>query len=96
MKHYLYIIYSKSKNKYYVGETSDINERIIKHNTHYYDNSYTKIADDWKSVLNFQCENSENAIFLEKFIKKMKSTTFIKKIIENPLILEDILLKNKL
>ena len=95
MKHYLYIIYSTSKNKYYVGETSDINERIIKHNTHYYDNSYTKIADDWKSVLNFQCENSENAIFLEKFIKKMKSTVFIKNLVENPNILTDILTKMK-
>jgi putative endonuclease len=91
--HILYIIYSKSQNKYYVGETNNIEERIVKHNTHYYNNSFTKIAEDWELKFTFEFENKEDAIYLEKFIKKMKSRVFIEKIINNPEIVKDILLK---
>ena len=91
--HYLYILFSESTQKFYIGETHDINERLIKHQNHLYSNSFTKIADDWKVVLSLSCNNKEEAVFLEKFIKRMKSKTFIKKIISNPSILKDILSK---
>ena len=91
--HYLYISYSNSANKYYVGETHNIDERIQKHNIHIYKNSYTKISNDWVIALTFDCNCKEDAIYLESFIKKMKSKKFIEKIILNPTILSDILLK---
>ena len=91
--HYLYILYSKSTTKYYVGETHNIEERLIKHNQHTYSGSFTKIANDWDLILLFNCSNKEEAVFLERFIKKMKSRIFIEKIIKNPSILEDILSK---
>ena len=93
--HHLYILYSKSANKFYIGETHNIDERIIKHNQHSYSDSFTKIANDWELVLLFNCANREEAIFLEKFIKKMKSKIFIEKIISNHAILEDIISKRK-
>jgi putative endonuclease len=91
--HYLYILYSKSANKFYIGETHDIEDRISKHNIHSYSGSFTKIANDWKSVMTFNCTNKEQAVYLEKFIKRMKSRSFIEKIILNPSILEDIISK---
>ncbi|MFV8467059.1 GIY-YIG nuclease family protein [Flavobacterium sp. LB1P62] len=93
--HHLYILYSKSATKFYIGETHNIDERIIKHNQHSYSESFTKIANDWEVVLLFNCLDREEATFLEKFIKKMKSRVFIEKIINNPSILEDILSKRK-
>ena len=93
--HHLYILYSKSTTKYYIGETHNIEERILKHNQHSYSGSYTKIANDWEIVLLFNSSNKEEATFLEKFIKKMKSRIFIEKIIINPSILADILSKRK-
>ncbi|MEN9337288.1 MAG: hypothetical protein RLZZ500_2275, partial [Bacteroidota bacterium] len=36
-----------------------------------------------------------DALFLERFIKKMKSKVFIEKVIQNPEILTDILAKSK-
>ena len=92
--HYLYIIYSKTTDRFYTGETHDIDERLHKHNNHDYDNSFTKIANDWKLVLQFNCNDRKSALFLEQFIKKMKSRKFIEKIIINPLILQQILMKN--
>ena len=38
-------------------------------------------------------DHKEDAQYLEKFIKRMKSKKFILKIIENPIILDDILSK---
>ena len=92
--HFVYIIHSEKVNKYYVGETDNIELRLSKHNNHLYQYSYTKIAEDWKVVLLFKCISREQAIRLEKFIKSMKSKVFIQKIIVSPSILEDIISKN--
>ncbi len=91
--HYLYIIYSKSADKFYVGETYDAHSRIAMHNSHTYANSFTKIAGDWETLLSLECNDETEAKYLELFIKKMKSKNFIKKVITEPAILTDILSK---
>ncbi|MFH6961600.1 GIY-YIG nuclease family protein [Flavobacterium plurextorum] len=73
--HYLYILYSTSSQKFYIGETNDVDERILKHRNHFYSNSFTKIANDWEIVLTFMCNNKEEALYLESFIKRMKLST---------------------
>ncbi|MBP6556929.1 MAG: GIY-YIG nuclease family protein [Flavobacterium sp.] len=92
--HFLYILHSSSANKFYVGETDNIDSRLLKHNNHSYDGSFTKIAEDWRVVLQFECVSKHQALQLEKFIKKMKSKIFIQKTIINPEILTDIISKN--
>ncbi|MEM0543710.1 GIY-YIG nuclease family protein [Flavobacterium sp. j3] len=93
--HCLYILYSKTVDKYYVGESHNVEERILKHNEHAYKGSFSKIANDWELCLKLALDTSSDAIYLEKFIKRMKSKVFIEKIISNPDILLDILLKKK-
>ncbi|OIV42810.1 GIY-YIG nuclease family protein [Flavobacterium johnsoniae] len=94
--HYLYILQSKSSQKFYIGETNNIDERILKHQNHFYSNSFTKIAEDWEVVLTFNCKDKNEAKYLESFIKRMKSKVFNHKIISDPSILKDILSKRKL
>ncbi len=77
--HFLYIIYSETLNRFYTGETHSMQERIKEHNTRKYSKAYTKSANDWKYMLQKECKNKDDAIYLEKFIKR---------IIENPKILE--------
>ena len=89
--HYLYILYSKKTDSYYIGETADMDMRIIKHNNHYYKKGFTKIAADWLPKLDFKCSSKQNALYLEKFIKRMKSRKFLEKIIADPSILQEIL-----
>ena len=91
--HYLYILFSKSADKFYVGETYDAEARINAHNQHHYSNAFTKIAEDWETVLVFECGSEVEAVYLETFIKKMKSKIFIQKIMNHPDILTDILSK---
>ncbi|NHM02970.1 GIY-YIG nuclease family protein, partial [Flavobacterium difficile] len=42
----VYIIYSSAKNKFYIGYTSDLEERIIRHNQK--SKGFTGNTDDWK------------------------------------------------
>ena len=68
-------------------------KRILEHNQYKYANSFSKIANDWTLALAFECNDRSEALFLERFVKKMKSKIFIEKIIRNPEILSDILSK---
>lgn len=92
--HYLYIIYSDTLDKYYVGETPDVEFRLAQHNNHYFKTNFTKSADDWILSLKCRCQNRQEALFLEKFIKRMKSKVFIEKIIDDPEILVELLKRN--
>jgi len=93
--HFLYILHSQKHDLYYVGQTHDMAQRVERHNNHIYKGAFTKIDENWKVVLELQLENKAQALFLERFIKRMKSKVFIRKIIGNPRILIDILEKNK-
>jgi len=91
--HFLYVLYSKAANRYYVGETSDVDTRLKQHNQHHFKKGFTKAAEDWKVVLSKKCSSKEEAVYLEKFIKRMKSRKFIQKVVLNPKILDDLLNK---
>ncbi|MCF6306512.1 MAG: GIY-YIG nuclease family protein [Flavobacteriaceae bacterium] len=91
--HFIYILHSSSLNKYYVGETPNVEIRLQQHNNHYFKTNFTKNANDWNLKLSYQCSNKQKAVFLEKFIKRMKSKVFIEKVIQYPTILSDILTK---
>ncbi len=91
--HFLYILYSQNIDRYYIGESINPENRLQQHNTHHFKSNYTKAANDWKIVLTYTCQNKQDALYLEKFIKRMKSKKFIEKIIKNTLILNDILSK---
>ncbi|MCM8569256.1 GIY-YIG nuclease family protein [Gramella jeungdoensis] len=91
--HFLYIIHSAKIDRYYVGETADAEFRLNLHNQHYFSQSFTKAAKDWELKLIFKTSNREDALVLEKFVKRMKSRVFIEKIINKPEILSDILSK---
>jgi putative endonuclease len=93
LKHFLYILYSSSVDKFYVGESPDVLQRLSLHKNHHFDRAFTKIANDWEIKLEFECQNRKDALFLEKFIKRMKSKKFIEKIIETPDILNQVLTK---
>ncbi|MFM9019848.1 MAG: GIY-YIG nuclease family protein [Sediminibacterium sp.] len=53
--HFVYVIYSPSADSYYIGETVNVEERLIQHRQHTYAGSYTKIADDWEVAFLLRC-----------------------------------------
>src|SRR5690554_7623462 len=76
-----------------IGETPDVENRLIQHNTHYFKTNFSKSANDWKLLLKYPCENRKESLFLERFLKRMKSRKFLQKVIAYPEILSDILNK---
>ncbi|MFD2583391.1 GIY-YIG nuclease family protein [Pedobacter vanadiisoli] len=45
---YAYILYSAVRNKYYVGSTSNLQNRLKKHNTNH--SGFTGHTGDWRIV----------------------------------------------
>ncbi|HLW62067.1 MAG TPA: GIY-YIG nuclease family protein [Flavobacterium sp.] len=78
--HFVYIIYSQSADKYYIGETNDLLGRVNLHNSKQFQNAFTTFADDWELFWSLQCNNLSQARKIEKHIKSMKSRTYIENI----------------
>lgn len=68
--HFLYIIYSPTSDKYYTGETKNVPPRLELHNSHKTLKFFTKAASDWEIKLIFNCKTKEDAVHLERFLKK--------------------------
>ena len=80
---YLYILFSKLHDKYYVGYSSDPWRRLEEHNTKPF-NTYTSKYRPWILGAVFSCGDKENeAIKIERFIKKQKSRKILLQLI-NP------------
>jgi len=91
MKYYIYILFSKKLNRYYVGTTDDVEKRLLEHNSRTYKDSFTSRGLPWELKLAFEVDDSTLAYKLEAFIKRMKSKKFIEKVILDTTILEDII-----
>lgn len=92
--YFIYIIYSKKLDRYYVGTTDDIEKRFVEHNSGFYSQAFTVKGVPWELSLSFECESSQKACGIEQFLKRMKSRIFLEKVIVDPGILLDI--QNKL
>lgn len=81
MEYYVYILYSKSIDKYYVGQTSNIENRLNFHNSIEYNKIWTKRGMPWDLVYLEKCENKSESLRREKYIKRQKSRVYIEDLI---------------
>ncbi|HNF49040.1 MAG TPA: GIY-YIG nuclease family protein [Chitinophagales bacterium] len=79
--HFVYIIYSVKSDKYYIGETSCLEERLLQHNKGYFKNAYTKISSDWELKAAFKVDNCTSARTVERYLKSKKSRIYLEKLI---------------
>ena len=76
---FLYIIYSNSKDRYYVGHSDNLLRRIPEHNSKQC--KATKTGIPWTLVYSKPCNSRADAMKEELKIKRMKSRKFIEKLI---------------
>lgn len=77
---YIYIIYSKSSDKYYIGYSNDPFRRLEEHNTKPF-NTYTSKHRPWILKAVFRCsEYEKEAMRIEKLIKRQKSRKLLEKL----------------
>jgi putative endonuclease len=79
---YIYIIYSNTAEKFYVGHSENPWDRLVQHNENEGD-KYTGKYQNWELKAVFQVsENRSDVLLIEKFIKRQKSKKLLLKLIE--------------
>ncbi|MDP1706212.1 MAG: GIY-YIG nuclease family protein [bacterium] len=79
-----YVIYNKSRDKIYIGQTADIAKRLERHNglKPSKSKSYTKKnSGTWELIHEENFQNRKEAIVREKQLKTAKGREFIKSLI---------------
>ncbi|WP_414672810.1 GIY-YIG nuclease family protein [Lacibacter sp.] len=69
MPFFVYILYSMTYDRFYVGQTQDINERLKRHNNGYEDATSPYIP--WELRCCIEKENRSEAMILERKLKNM-------------------------
>ncbi len=87
----VYILYSKTLEKYYIGSCLNLDERLAEHRNKIYSDSFTSIVCDWELFYCLDDLEYKQARNIELHIKKMKSCTYI----ENLKVYAEISLKLK-
>jgi putative endonuclease len=79
MEFIVYILFSETKNSFYVGYSSNLEERIIRHNQK--SKGFTGYVNDWKAVYTEKYFTKEEAQSRELQIKSWKSRIKIQDLI---------------
>ncbi|MBW6457839.1 MAG: GIY-YIG nuclease family protein [FCB group bacterium] len=77
--YFTYILYSASTDRYYIGYTSDLEDRLRHHNSG--GTKTTKRGIPWKIVYNESHGTKHDAVMREREIKKKKSRKHIEYLI---------------
>ena len=75
MSFFVYILYSKSCDKFYTGQTQDLNNRLTEHNTG--ETKSIKSCVPWTLVWKKELQSRAEAMQIEKKIKARGAARFL-------------------
>jgi len=81
MAYYLYILYSESKDRFYIGQTENVDTRLIYHNSGFVQS--TKFGRPWKLVFVKEFTDRGKAMKEEVRLKKAKNRIYLEWYISN-------------
>ena len=76
--YYVYIIWSEKLSRFYIGTTDQVLKRVEQHNAVVYGDAFTSKGIPWTLFLVIDCKSSTQAYAVEKHIKQMKSSIYIR------------------
>ena len=79
MEFYVYILYSRLLDRFYIGSCKDVKNRLAKHLSNH--EGFTSRAKDWEVVYKEVYVNRSEAIKRERQIKGWKSKKMISRLI---------------
>ena len=80
-----YILYSITKDRYYIGfTTATVADRLERHNKDYYEDKSTSDGKPWSLFLEIPCDTAQQARNIEAHIKSMKSRKYIENLKRYP------------
>jgi putative endonuclease len=74
----VYILHSIKLGTFYTGSCFDLQERVMQHQNHEFITAYTAKSNDWILFLSIENLEYNQARNIEKHIKSMKSSTYIR------------------
>ncbi|MCB0482256.1 MAG: GIY-YIG nuclease family protein [Flavobacteriales bacterium] len=92
----VYILHSKSKNRFYIGSCNNLFERLEQHRLKAFSSSFTSNIDDWELYYSIQNLDYMVARNIEKHIKKMKSKEYIRNLKKYPEMIQKLMDKLQL
>ena len=81
---YVYILHSSLLNQFYIGFTSNLEQRLELHLSPTENRKFTAKAKDWTIYFKIECETKTQALAIEKHIKNMKSKVYIENLLRYP------------
>ena len=85
MEFYIYILYSESIDKFYIGYSQNVFERLKQHNSSTF-NTYTSKGRPWVIKAIYKTPSKSYAISIERFIKRQHSKSLFLKLIDETFI----------
>ena len=87
MKHWVYILHSVKLDRFYIGASADVAQRLLFHQNSEA-RKFTANAKDWELFHEFACDSKQQALAIESHIKRMKSSVYIQNLKKYPEIVE--------
>ncbi len=75
MANFVYVLFSESLQKHYVGSTEDLHKRLAHHNAG--QNRWSKRGRPWRMIWSRQVPDKKTALQLETSIKKRGASRFL-------------------
>jgi predicted GIY-YIG superfamily endonuclease len=83
MAYFLYILYSKTGDRYYTGSSDDPGRRLANHNTT--EKGFTSRYRPWRIVFTKEYTDKKSAQAAERKVKSWKSKKMIEKLLRGEL-----------
>ena len=80
--HYVYLLECQNDNSWYIGQTGNLDERVIRHNAGIGART-TSLKKNWKLIYYEAYLIKADAIGREKFLKSGSGRTYLKKQLRN-------------
>ena len=74
----VYVIYNETANKFYIGQSNDIEKRIELHNSHLFKGYTASFVGKWKLLYREEYITRSEALVREKQLKSFRGREFVK------------------
>lgn len=75
---FVYALYNRTEDKIYIGQTGNLEARILEHNRKRGNHFTSKIKGDWELIYKEEAQERKEALKREKQLKSHKGRDFIK------------------
>lgn len=78
---FVYVIFNKSNNKIYIGQTGNLEDRIKEHNFKRGKHFTARLSGEWRLIYKEELNSRREALLREKQLKSFRGREFLKKYI---------------